>query len=87
MSKQEYKPYNVGKSRTIITSGGGNNMIIDRRFIENGFKLRSLTILEIERLFTFPVNYTNVELCKSKRENLLGNSIVVKVIEYILQYL
>lgn len=87
MDIQEYKPYNVGKSRTIITSGGGNNMLIDRRYINTGFKLRPFTTLEIERLFRFPDNYTNCNLSKTKRDNLLGNSIVISVVEYILNYI
>lgn len=87
MSKQEYKPYPVGKARTIIgMSGGTNNLIIDRR-TKYGFLIRQLSPIELERLFNFPDEYTSPVIYKTSRTNLLGNSVVVNVIEYILKSL
>ena len=70
-------PYPIGKSRPCVSKySGSNNIVIDRRS-KKGFLIRQLTPIECERLFTYEDNYT-------ARMELIGNSFVVKVIEYIL---
>ena len=88
MNTQLWTPYPVGKSRPYISSNGGtNNVLIDRRW--HGIKLlvRHFSPLEAERLFHFPDNYTIGARYKTARINLLGNSVVVAVIKYILHFL
>ena len=82
MNNQEYTPYPVGKSRPILAR---DNLLIDRR-TKPGFIFRKFSIKEIERLFWFPDDYTNI-VNKTQAEDLLGNSVVVRVIEYILESL
>jgi len=87
MDTQLWSPYPVGNSRPYISSNGGtNNVLIDRRF--NGKLLvRHFSPAEAERLFHFPENYTLSARYKTTRINLLGNSVVVAVIKYILNFL
>ena len=80
IEKKEIK-YPIGKSRPLVaSSGGGNNVLIDRRYNV----IRTFTEIEKERLFKLNDNYTNINLSKSARCELLGNTIVVSMIDYIL---
>jgi DNA-cytosine methyltransferase len=83
MDSQRISPYPVGKSRTIVTTTGNNNLIIDRR-IKKGFIVRSITPLEKERLFFFPEGWTSILKYKTHRGKVLGNSVVVAVVEHVL---
>jgi DNA (cytosine-5)-methyltransferase 1 len=84
MTSQEYKPYPVGKCRTVIgCTGGTTNVLVDRR-CDVGFHIRHLAPLECERLFYFPDDYTLIAKYKTPRTNLLGNSVVVRVVEHLL---
>jgi DNA-cytosine methyltransferase len=77
--------YPVGKSRPIVgKTGGTNNMIIDRR-AKNGVFIRQFTPAECERLFGFDTDYTLDAKYKTTRISLLGNSVVVPVVEHVLQ--
>jgi DNA (cytosine-5)-methyltransferase 1 len=84
MDSQLMIPYPVGKSRTIVTTTGNNNLIIDRR-IKKGFIVRSITPLEKERLFFFPEGWTSILKYKTLRGKVLGNSVVVAVVEHVLR--
>lgn len=85
MSTELY-PYPVGKSRPIIGTAGTNNVLIDRRCRpKNTFFLRKFTATEKERLCGFEDNYTFGSF--TKRSDLLGNTVVVHVIEYILSHI
>jgi DNA-cytosine methyltransferase len=75
--------YPLGKSRPIMSgSGGSNNIVLDRRY-KNGFLVRRFTPEEIERLFGFPSGYTE-GFSDTKRRTLLGNSIPVMIVDFIL---
>jgi len=88
MDSQLWSPYPVGKSRPYISSNGGtNNVLIDRRWHDSKLLVRHFSPLEAERLFHFPDNYTIGARYKTTRINLLGNSVVVAVIKYILNFL
>ena len=88
MNTQLWSPYPVGKSRPYISSNGGtNNVLIDRRWHGRKLLVRHFSPLEAERLFHFPDNYTIGARYKTTRINLLGNSVVVTVIKYILHFL
>lgn len=93
MDTQKYS-YPVGKSRPITTRySGGNNALIDRRFfsqrkLKNSFIFRSFTVIELERLFGLPDNYTKVEkISNTQRVKTIGNSIPVFISSYIIDYL
>lgn len=71
-------------SRTIITSEGGSSPSRVKHVIEDRGKLRRLTPLELERLNMFPDNHTeNASMTDSKRAFLMGNALVVGVVEKI----
>jgi DNA (cytosine-5)-methyltransferase 1 len=73
-----------GPSRTIITSEGGASPSRFRHVIRDGRKLRRLTPLELERLNMFPDNFTKFEgVTDSKRAFIMGNALVVGVVEKI----
>jgi DNA-cytosine methyltransferase len=80
MHIQIYTPYPVGKSRPRLAR---DNLLIDRR-TEPGFIFRKFSIKETERLFWFPDDYTSM-VKQTHSEDLLGNTVVVKVIDYIIQ--
>lgn len=87
MTEQNYT-YHIGKSKPIIASGAAENIIIDRRTGNETFIVRNFSIEEIEKLFFLPNNYTNINnLSIVKRTDLLGNSVVVSVIKYIIDNL
>jgi len=71
-------------SRTIITSEGGKSPSRFRHAIQTKEGLRRLTPLELERLNMFPDNHTRFEgVTNSKRGFLMGNALVVGVVEKI----
>lgn len=75
-------------SRTIITSEGGKSPSRTKHVIETKYGYRRLTPIELERLNEFPDNHTNIsKISNSKRAFLLGNSLIVGVIEKIGTYL
>lgn len=81
--------YPVGKSRPITgTTGGTNNLVIDRRCSRSkGDFVRYFSPLECERLFHMPDGYTLPAQYRTTRISLLGNSVVVAVVEYVLRNL
>ena len=71
-------------SRTIITSEGGKSPSRFRHAIQTKDGLRRLTPLELERLNMFPDNHTEFDgVTNSKRGFLMGNALVVGVVEKI----
>ena len=71
-------------SRTIITSEGGKSPSRFKHVVEQKGKYRRLTPIELERLNMFPDNFTNVEVVNNtKRAFLMGNALVVGIIEKI----
>ena len=71
-------------SRTIITSEGGKSPSRFRHAIQTKDGLRRLTPLELERLNMFPDNHTEFDGgTNSKRGFLMGNALVVGVVEKI----
>lgn len=74
------------KSRTIVSaSGGSNNLLIDRRGYNNThFIVRKFTVVEIERLFGFPDNYTDI-VSDTQRKKCLGNSIPIFIVDNIIK--
>lgn len=74
-------------SRTIITGEGGTSPSRFKHVInapENKKKFRRLTPIELERLNMFPDNHTLYEqTSNSKRAFLMGNALVVGVVENI----
>lgn len=81
--------YPIGKSRPITGSFGNHNVLIDRRGLGNNqFAVRMFSFSEIEKLFGFEEGYTQVLAnSKSKRKDVLGNSVIIPVIEYIFSEL
>lgn len=76
--------YNIGKSRPILSC---NNILIDRRNNNrNLFIIREFSPIELERLFGFDDNYTK-SVSKTDRCKLLGNSVSVFVLKYILSFI
>jgi DNA (cytosine-5)-methyltransferase 1 len=78
-------PDNLDKpSRTIITSEGGKSASRIKHVVNTRYGLRRLTPLELERLNMFPDNHTlHDEVTNTKRAFLMGNALVVGVIEKI----
>ena len=75
-------------SRTIITSEGGKTPSRSTHVINNGKGLRRLTPVELERLNMFPKNHTKHEsVSNAKRGFLMGNALVVGVVEEIAKRL
>jgi DNA (cytosine-5)-methyltransferase 1 len=72
------------KCSTRTRSRNFHNVIIDRRFGNNDeFIIRHFSQYEIERLFWFPKGWVS-ELCsKTRCSKLLGNTVIVRVIEHI----
>ena len=71
-------------SRTIITGEGGSSPSRFKHVIEHNGKERRLTSIELERLNMFPDEHTKHELVSdSKRAFLMGNALVVGVVEKI----
>lgn len=73
-------------SRTIITSEGGKSPSRVKHLVEQAGRLRRLTPLELEKLNMFPSDFTNLEnISNTKRAFLMGNALVVGVVEKIGQ--
>lgn len=71
-------------SRTIITSEGGSSPSRFRHVVKTRQGLRRLTPLELERLNMFPDNFTKLDsISNSRRGFLMGNALVVGVVERI----
>lgn len=71
-------------SRTIITSEGGSSPSRFKHIIKKGNKYRRLTAVELERLNMFPDNHTKIDnITNSKRAFLMGNALVIGVVEKI----
>ena len=71
-----------------ITTNHPNHHLIDRRVVADDptlFIVRKFFADELEPLFGFPPRWTaNAHLTENQRINVLGNSIVVPVLEHIL---
>ena len=75
-------------SRTIITSEGGASPSRFRHVVKTKYGLRRLTPLELERLNMFPDNFTLMDdTSNSRRGFLMGNALVVGVVEKIAKTL
>ena len=75
-------------SRTIITSEGGSSPSRFRHVVKTKYGLRRLTPVELERLNMFPDNFTKSEdVSNSRRGFLMGNALVVGVVEKIANIL
>ena len=71
-------------SRTIITSEGGKSPSRIKHVVNTRYGLRRLTPLELERLNMFPENHTLHEAVpNSKRAFLMGNALVIGIVEKI----
>jgi len=71
-------------SRTIITSEGGKSPSRFKHIIKQKNKYRRLTAVELERLNMFPDNHTKIDnITNSKRAFLMGNALVIGVVEKI----
>ena len=71
-------------SRTIITGEGGKSPSRFKHVIQTNKGLRRLTPLELERLNMFPDNHTKLAgITDTKRAFLMGNALVVGIIEKI----
>ncbi len=71
-------------SRTIITGEGGKAPSRFKHVVTTNRGLRRLTPVELERLNMFPDNHTKLDkITDSKRAFLMGNALVVGVVEKI----
>jgi len=71
-------------ARTIITSEGGKSASRTTHVINPKGRLRRLHPIELERIQGFPDNHTKLEgISNAKRGFLLGNALVVGVVEEI----
>ncbi len=71
-------------SRTIITGEGGSSASRFKHVISTEHGFRRLTPIELERLNMFPDDHTHHELLTdSKRAFLMGNALVIGVVEKI----
>lgn len=71
-------------ARTIITSEGGKSPSRFKHVIKDGERFRRLTPIELEKLNMFPPDFTNNEgISNSKRAFLMGNALVVGLVEKI----
>lgn len=69
-------------SRTIITGEGGTSASRFKHVVEVNGRHRRLTPIELERLNMFPDNHT-LGVTDSKRAFLMGNALVVGIVEKI----
>ena len=70
-------------ARTMLTSEGTTNRSTHIILDSNKNKLRILTPLECERINTFPDNRTKTNMNERKRYFMMGNALVVGIIEKI----
>jgi hypothetical protein len=69
------------KSRTIIRT---KNILVDNRADGDYFYIRYFDPIELERLFFIPEGWVSNQCSKTRSNKLLGNTVIVKVIEHIL---
>jgi DNA (cytosine-5)-methyltransferase 1 len=69
-------------SRTIVTSEGGSSASRMRHVVEQNGVKRRLSPVELERLMGFPDGHT-VGVTPVRRAHLLGNALVVGIVERI----
>ncbi len=81
--------YNHGKSVPMTRNLNIHTMLIDRRYSndEQIFKTRYFEGVEVERLFYIPDGWVSDLCSKSRTMKLLGNTVIVKVIEYVLRHI
>jgi DNA-cytosine methyltransferase len=81
-------PYTYGKCTPCLCGGHFDKILIDRRVSKNKkqFIVRHFTPIEVERLFGVPDGWVSKLCSKSRSYALLGNTVVVKVVEHILNY-
>ena len=77
-------------SRTIVTGEGGSSPSRFKHVIQQDGRLRRLVPIELERLNGFPDNWTQFgsgmsELTPSRRAFLMGNALVVGLVERIIR--
>lgn len=77
-------------SRTIVTGEGGSSPSRFKHVIQQDGRLRRLVPIELERLNGFPDNWTKFgsgmsELTPSRRAFLMGNALVVGLVERIIR--
>ena len=71
-------------ARTIITSEGGKSPSRTKHIVKINGEFRRLTPTELERLNMFPDNHTKLkDISNAKRAFLMGNALVVDVVERI----
>lgn len=71
-------------ARTIITSEGGKTPSRFKHIIYQKGRYRRLTPIELERLNLFPDDFTkNDNITNVKRAFLMGNALVVGIVEKI----
>jgi DNA-cytosine methyltransferase len=87
---QPIPAYPMGKARTITSAHTSATLLIQVDDPENRdrwiVQARFLTTKEIERLFFFPDDWVGTHCSRTRSRLLLGNTVVTKVIEYILQH-
>ena len=75
-------------SRTILTSEGSRSPSRTTHIIYQEGSYRRLTPIELERLNMFPDDFTNItNIPISKRGFLMGNALVIGIVEAIGQSL
>jgi DNA-cytosine methyltransferase len=81
--------YNYGKCVPITRNLNFSNCLIDRRISKKGdkFIVRYFSAVEVERLFWLPEGWVSKLCSKTRAQKLLGNTVVVKVIEFIIKNL
>ena len=74
------------KSRTITTSRSNHTMLLDNRGLsKDHFYVRYFEPYELEALFFIPKGWVSEHCSKTRCYNLIGNTVIVRVIEYILK--
>ncbi len=77
-------PYNLETpARTMLTSEGGISRTTHIVEDYKTKKIRLLTPIECERINCFPDNWTNTGMTDKKRNFMMGNALVVGIIEKI----
>lgn len=64
-----------------------NFIFIRKKDKQDLFKIRKLHAIELERLFFLPDGYVSLYVSQTQSENLLGNAIIIRMIQYILYFL
>jgi DNA (cytosine-5)-methyltransferase 1 len=77
-------------SGTLASKSSGGHSLNYQNPVRTGYVIRRLTPTECERLMAFPDGYTEIGhdgkiMSDSARYQMLGNSIVVNVLAYIMQ--